>query len=109
MTREKQKTDSPDASCYWDRFMGKRVLRQTMLAIAVIYGSDLYKNVPRVMIFSSCLKWTEGFCPLFEFPLEILFPAPRGTRVTITMCTECTCKALLYNGSDLDVLIVRDS
>lgn len=44
MTRENQITDSPDASWCWDRFMGKRVLRQTMLAIAVIYGSDLYKK-----------------------------------------------------------------
>lgn len=44
MTRENQIADSSAASCYWDRFMGKRGLRQSMLAIAVIYGSDLYKE-----------------------------------------------------------------
>lgn len=90
MIRENQIADSPAASCYWNRFMGKRGLRQTMLAIAVIYGSDLYKEFTPVR---SCfpaviLKCTECFCPLFEFPLEILFPASIGTRITLTTCTE---------------------
>lgn len=114
MARENQIADSPAASCYWDRFLGKRRLRQTMLAIAVIYDSDLYKKItPMGSCFPAViLKCTECFCPLLEIPLEILFQASTGTRITLTMCAKW-CKDFfhspLYNGSDLGVLIVRDS
>lgn len=94
--------------------MGKRRLRQTMLAIVVIYGSDLYKKfLPMGSCFPAViLKCTECFCPPLEFSLEILFPSYTGTRNTLTMCTEWYKDFLhspLYNGSDLDILIVRDS
>lgn len=49
---ENQIADSTAASCSQDRFMGRRGLRQTMLAIAVIYGSKLYKKLtPRGSLF----------------------------------------------------------
>ena len=44
------------ASCYPDRFMGRRRLRQTMLAITVICGSKLYKKLtPRRSHFSTVI------------------------------------------------------
>lgn len=85
--------------------MGKRVLRQTMLAIAVIYGSDLYKKCTPFDDIFQLFKMDRGvlsrlnslwkYCSQLPEGLELQSPCAQSVHVKPFCIMDQTLMSLL--------------